>query len=589
MTAKPPPPPPTLTGWNRLEPSTSLTELERGLQARIADPLWLLGRQWQLGEFLGEDAASPVDLQIDTERISLSRIRLRDSTTSAAIVSALPAGPLEAVIERESVLTGPSKLQRAIEAGQHFFRLLTFFGGTAKTLRGKFRQTYPVAAQTADQEKLLDPASRRFLRIMAGRAVDGYVLRAAVKKAGGAVVPPELGLTGSDATAAKSALTAWKSWYDARFTEPTGRATAWVRERMEYSFSVSAPLSDRELVLTVPEHDGGHLDWYSFDVSDETSLMDPPQTTALTVKTTHMLPVPLSYPGMPASRFWEFEDSKVNLSRYSSGPSDISKLLLVEFAMVYGDDWYRVPIDMQVGDLVRIDTLRVWDNFGGVTVVQPATQIDTPTAPWRMFAMSGDPALTGGEVSSVVGTMKGPWLFRAPSLAKNLNGDSLEEVVFTRDEMANLAWAIERKIECSTGVPVSRVERWLEQQATTTTTNGDATVDARYNIQTTIPDYWVPLVPVKRYGVDEPAMILRRGLTLLPSGEIGPGALGRVLDPTRALLIFEEEVPNGSTVVSRHWQLARWLDGSTWLWLARRKDPGTGEQSSGLRYDLIEK
>ena len=30
--------------------------IEPGLACRIADPLWLLGRQWQLGELLGTDA-----------------------------------------------------------------------------------------------------------------------------------------------------------------------------------------------------------------------------------------------------------------------------------------------------------------------------------------------------------------------------------------------------------------------------------------------------------------------------------------------------------------------------------------------------
>ncbi|HEV8248591.1 MAG TPA: hypothetical protein VGQ15_01335 [Gaiellaceae bacterium] len=32
----------------------------------------------------------------------------------------------------------------------------------------------------------------------------------------------------------------------------------------------------------------------------------------------------------------------------------------------------------------------------------------------------------------------------------------------------------------------------------------------------------------------------------------------------------------------------RWADGSTFLWLARRKGVGGGEGSSGLRFDRIE-
>jgi hypothetical protein len=50
--------------WDRLEPHTRSENLEEGLQERIADPLWLLARQWQVGEFRGEDAASPIHARV---------------------------------------------------------------------------------------------------------------------------------------------------------------------------------------------------------------------------------------------------------------------------------------------------------------------------------------------------------------------------------------------------------------------------------------------------------------------------------------------------------------------------------------------
>ena len=37
-----------------------------GLEARVHDPLWLLGRQWQLGEFEGEDAGTPLTVRVVT-------------------------------------------------------------------------------------------------------------------------------------------------------------------------------------------------------------------------------------------------------------------------------------------------------------------------------------------------------------------------------------------------------------------------------------------------------------------------------------------------------------------------------------------
>ena len=51
---------PSITSWMRLEPRNRNAEMNTSLQARIYDPLWLLARQWQFGEFQGEDNGSPV-------------------------------------------------------------------------------------------------------------------------------------------------------------------------------------------------------------------------------------------------------------------------------------------------------------------------------------------------------------------------------------------------------------------------------------------------------------------------------------------------------------------------------------------------
>jgi hypothetical protein len=68
--------------------------------------------------------------------------------------------------------------------------------------------------------------------------------------------------------------------------------------------------------------------------------------------------------------------------------------------------------------------------------------------------------------------------------------------------------------------------------------------------------------------------------------EIPP--LGRILEPTEDLWIHDEEVPRDGVNVTRSWQLARDPFGRTHLWLGRRKGPGRGEGSSGLRFDIVE-
>ena len=50
----------SITSWSRIEPRTSGTNIDVGYAARVHDPLWLLARQWQVGEFQGEDAGTPI-------------------------------------------------------------------------------------------------------------------------------------------------------------------------------------------------------------------------------------------------------------------------------------------------------------------------------------------------------------------------------------------------------------------------------------------------------------------------------------------------------------------------------------------------
>ena len=66
---------PTAMTWNRLEARPRTTSLDRALRAEVRDPLWMLTKQWQMGEFRGSDAGSPVfaKLQMDTTRLTKYR------------------------------------------------------------------------------------------------------------------------------------------------------------------------------------------------------------------------------------------------------------------------------------------------------------------------------------------------------------------------------------------------------------------------------------------------------------------------------------------------------------------------------------
>ena len=51
---------PSITSWSRIEPAPPGNDVAAGLAARTADALWLLARQWQVGEFQAEDGGTPI-------------------------------------------------------------------------------------------------------------------------------------------------------------------------------------------------------------------------------------------------------------------------------------------------------------------------------------------------------------------------------------------------------------------------------------------------------------------------------------------------------------------------------------------------
>jgi hypothetical protein len=88
---------------------------------------------------------------------------------------------------------------------------------------------------------------------------------------------------------------------------------------------------------------------------------------------------------------------------------------------------------------------------------------------------------------------------------------------------------------------------------------------------------------------DKTVQRLRRGAMLQPDGsQKVHSARGIILNKDEQLLMFDEEAPREGIHVARHYQLARWIDGSSWVWMALRKEIGRGEGSSALRFDSVE-
>jgi hypothetical protein len=300
-----------------------------------------------------------------------------------------------------------------------------------------------------------------------------------------------------------------------------------------------------------------------------------------------VLPTPISFGGMPARRWWEFEDAKVDFGKIDAGSVDLARMLLIEFNSLYGNDHFVIPIDIEVGSICRIRSLVVKDNFGARTLIKPSSEVATPDGTWQMFHISLDHRVADQ------GTTVPEFLFLPPVLGPSLQSASLEEVLFLRDEMANLAWAIERTVEGPSGRPVNRFEAFQEQRRREEQTgasapvqpNANSTAPLVYRLATSVPPHWIPLLPVQ---VGERAIRLQLREMYDPVTGKGIEPQGIVLKATNPLEIYNEEVPRAGARVTRAYQYARWIDGSTHLWIGRRKQPGRGEGSSGLRFDIIE-
>ncbi|MCS6305786.1 MAG: hypothetical protein H8K07_19290 [Nitrospira sp.] len=569
--------------WTRLEPYSRDPSLQYGLNAEVHDPLWLLARQWQLLEFWGEDAGSPIwaDLNVTYTPITRYHLHPQDKPPSQVnVVGQTLNGsvPLETLVEQETVRNAEGSfppLRLAAEAGLHFLRLLNVNG--AGELRAKaiadFPLKNPLTDLTEEEKKRWDSEAVRFIEVMSGRVPDGRLLRAGVQSWSG--VPTQ------HQAAVQATIKSWGTWYDRLFYET--QDSSWVPPRLEYQAMIAASTPKGEVVLNATEYADEHLDWYSFDAVggaslgaqlDDASKID---TDPNRKRTLSLIPTPVRFPGMPVSRYWEFEDAKVDFGAIAAGEQQLAHLLLIEFGLVSGDDWFIIPVTLPVGTLCYTDTLTVLDTFGVPTTIPSTRAFDkklkdknpsSSLAPWDLFHLSGDESKTDA-------------LFLPPTLGKSLQGKSIEEVLFMRDEMANMVWAVERTIEGALGRPLNQSEAYFRSRKEKTLPSGgpDANLIKLYKLASEVPSHWVPMLPVPINGN-------HLGLTT------GRRPKGRVMTELWTVNqsgkpLYGEEVPREGVRVSRAYQYTRWTNGESYLWVGRKNEVGRGEGSSGLVFDQL--
>ena len=577
--------------WQRVESSTIDDDLEWGLEARVADPLWFLARQWQVGEFRGEDAAIPVFVALTARSVELSHVQPGMPADGQMITTRGPASPpLEAAIEAESLADIAARVRLGVEVADLLIGALrtdTRIGADPfRRIVDRLRDDFPAVVPDDADGIEPDPVGRRRLRALARRSFDAsdLIARFVADPAGAAAWIQSIDVSARARAALLEIGARWAALLADVFVGPLGDG-AWNTSRMEYEGSVGAALDDAGsgIALTLRDYGGGRLDWYSFDYLGAQLRGDPggaatadaEQAESKRVQhyATELIPQPLTFAGMPASRFWEFESGEVHFGGIDAAPEDLAKLSLAAYATVYGDDWYVVPLTVAAGTIVTIDTVTVIDDFGDATVVPSAASLDGASRSFKWFELTGDPSAELGRE---------PLLFVPPTVDTADGGTILDDLRVVRDEMANTAWAIERRVLDRSGRPVDPIAA-LGTPPRAEAPTGPTSWSFRIGAE--VPANWVPMVPV-RLGQGG-AIGLQRGRMPVPGGGTR-GATGDLLEPRQRLVVEESEVPSVGLRVIRRFQSARSTAGGFHVWLGRQKGPGRGEGDSGLVFDHLD-
>lgn len=492
----------------RLEPVTKTYPVEEETQARVKDPLWMLGRQWQTDEFTATGGGHLVRTEVDYD-----------------------TSPMDELLFKK--------------------------GNEPKALK----MEVPLEAQVEGEEKKTSATGDIFAN---GNLTEGE---------------------------------------DGREDEKS-LALGWDPKHLEYNFS----LQKGDIVLSATEYDGHYLDWFNFNLVKDELSFDLVKSHKLIFK-----PTPVSYFGKPSPRWWQFEDRNIDLGDVQRPYLNMLTMILVEFGLIFSEDWYIIPIEHTVGDIRLLKTMRSVDSFGVVIESKPKIDQTPNQQGFEVFTLHSPETNTDGR------------LFYLPNnLWYSLQSKPIEAISLLRDEMANLVWAIEHQVTLD-NKKYNRHDTSTEEINNQNVPGGDPHVDAKpshYLLEYYDEDsqknedkqilikkpslfeegepgekilgplakyeeshyplqHWIPYV---QQFMDE-EVILRRGRTQI---KITPTQYWGVL-LAESGRISEEEVLRSGISVTRLYQLARTTDGDRVLWCGRKKRPDQLRNSSDLRRDdLIE-
>ena len=595
-----------------LETRTREGDVTDALRFRVFDPLWMLSRQWQLGEFRGNDAGTAMNVNCKVKSTPISKYSLgKDGFTARADADQ----PLEPFVERIERTITP--LVR-VESASYFMdlvydcdeiqdkksvlnrlctleELLLDQGAFNLSERGSLEDRR-ITEFTASKNTRMT----RFMDSFAGKSFDGYKLY-------------QLLMRGKTVSVGCPALLfdRYAAWFEERYLNlaPMNKRSAappqtWDTRSLGYQFGCENAYD----TYVANDYVGGRVSWYSFDAAG-VRTGDKGQTKSIAT-----LPSPATYPGAPNKRLWEFEDRKVFLGN-STGMQAKGNVAFLQYATMYSNDWMLCPLKTELGRYIEVEEVVVYDSFGVKSVIKKrAGEQDGDL--WQMF--------TNAPLGQA-GTP--PGLLFPPSLVDTLEGESIEQVNFLRDEMANMVWGVETRIDDGCGsfidasLLASEVQAFVDEEyeadvekaryTVHADADGHATVtsdrksDFKYVLMNSVPFNWIPFLPQHLKNKEEKKQyaeflggretVLRRGkmpcffkgayLPVRPMTDLLKTV--RVKEGEKPLFIDEEQVQGAGTQVVRNCQRSRWIGGKTYTWMGWSKQIKYTQGDSGLEFDNL--
>ena len=480
------------------------------LRARVHDPVWFLGRQWQRGEHRGRDAASPALVHVTV-------IETPVTGPSTSPDDDPRVTPPEAIIESE-----PEQwwtIGRRVRVGR------------------AVRSVVPLARRN-DPDLLLAGLAAPYDRLN-GRLLDGLALYRQ-----------------------RASLGLADTVFTARGVPAIEPADDWQPADLAYSASFRAG----PVTLSIPQHDGGDVDWYSATARGR----NPTPPSPPVVHTSY--PTRVTYDGAPHPRWWQIEDHRHDPGAVAPHRTHLAAMLLVHVAASHGDDWYTAPLLSPTGTLVSVTGMEVDDVMGLTTTSRPVTD-------WSMFHVSGR---RPGE------------LLIWPTVANPLTGTSaLDEVLLGIDEDANVLWAVEQRVD---GIALSEPDAPVADAVTEAPPGQVVATGARryrYLPSTTVPHLWHPYLSSDAGGVRRFVQGRLADLGVRPVAP-RPGPTSRLLrDPAATSTqprhrILPSAVPRVGLRLERRYVLGRRTDGQPVLWVQRRRNALAAPPASSLRFDVLD-